>query len=217
MKNPYFTHETIDGVSREMLRTIEKSNKKRRFAFSPSRSALIILDMQKYFLDQNSHAFVPSAPSIVPKIKRLANAFVQSDLPIIFTRHINSSEDSQLMASWWNDLITEDNSLSEIIDELQFPRAKIVKKTQYDGFYKTDLEDILLKRGVCQLVITGVLSHLCCETTARSAFVRGFFVFLPIDGTATYNDEFHRATCLNLSHGFAIPVLVDELLKSLET
>ncbi len=58
------------------------------------------------------------------------------------------------------------------------------------------------------------MTHLCCETTARSAFVRGFEVFFTIDGTATYNKEFHFATLHNLAHGFALPILVDEILDA---
>ena len=65
-------------------------------------------------------------------------------------------------------------------------------------------------------MIAGVLTHLCCETTARSAFVRGFKVFFTVDGTATYYEDFHRATLLNLSHGFAVPVLVDDIRKKME-
>jgi bifunctional isochorismate lyase / aryl carrier protein len=60
------------------------------------------------------------------------------------------------------------------------------------------------------------MTHLCCETTARSAFMRGFEVFFTMDGTATYNEQLHRASLLTLSHGFALPVLMDELLRLME-
>ena len=91
----------------------------------------------------------------------------------------------------------------------------VLKKSQYDAFYDTSLEDVLKKNRVSQVVICGVMTHLCCETTARSAFMRGFEVFFTVDGTATYNKNFHLATLLNLSHGFATPTLVNELLTSL--
>jgi isochorismate hydrolase len=60
------------------------------------------------------------------------------------------------------------------------------------------------------------MTHLCCETSARSAFMRGFEVFFPIDGTATYNRDFHLATLRNLAHGFATMTTVRELLIKLE-
>ena len=63
---------------------------------------------------------------------------------------------------------------------------------------------------VTDVVITGVMTHLCCETTARSAFVRGYRVWFPVDGTATFNLDFHLGTLRALAHGFAsIPLVRD--------
>ena len=67
-----------------------------------------------------------------------------------------------------------------------------------------------------QVVITGVMTHLCCETTARSAFMRGFLPFFLVDGTATYNRHFHIATLTNLAHGFAHLARVQDILATLE-
>ncbi|NQS98682.1 MAG: cysteine hydrolase [candidate division Zixibacteria bacterium] len=216
MKSRYFTPENITDKSLEMLSRLEKFRNSHKIKFILERSALLILDMQKYFLEESSHAFIPSALPIIPGIKRLAKVYEELNLPIILTRHLNSEGDAGLLAKWWKDLITEGDELSEIIPELNLPNSIIIRKTRYDGFYRTPLEDILREKGVSQLVITGVMSHLCCETTARSAFVRDFAVFIPINGTATYNEDFHRAAFLNLAHGFATPVLVDELLNLME-
>ncbi len=59
------------------------------------------------------------------------------------------------------------------------------------------------------------MTHLCCETTARAAFTRGYEVYFSIDGTATYNHEFHLGTLMNLAHGFAIPILITEIIDHL--
>ena len=56
------------------------------------------------------------------------------------------------------------------------------------------------------------MANLCCESTARAAFMRGFEVFFTIDGTAANNKDFHMASLLNLSYGFAIPILTKEIL-----
>jgi isochorismate hydrolase len=118
------------------------------------------------------------------------------------------------MGRWWRDLIKQDEERSLITREFDTNQATTILKNQYDAFYGTDLENILRREGITQVVITGVMTHLCCETTARSAFMRGFEVFFTVDGTATYNEEFHRATLLNLAHGFAVPVLMEELLMA---
>jgi isochorismate hydrolase len=213
MKKSYFTSENIHKKSQEMLQKLRKYRERHRIDFKPRNSALLILDMQRYFLDKSSHAYIPSASVIIPKIKNLMNVFLKKNIPVIFTRHLDAEDDANLMTKWWKNLIRKEDLLSELIPEFNHLDAIVIKKTQYDAFYQTFLEKFLKKKGINQIVITGVMTHLCCETTARSAFVKGFTVFFPIDGTATYNEEFHWATLLNLSHGFVIPVLCEELQK----
>lgn len=167
--------------------------------------------MQLFFLDESSHAFVPSGPAILPGVQRLVKVFEEKHRPVIFTRHLNSRGDAGLMSMWWQDQIWEEVSSSQIVPELESPGRVVLCKRQYDAFYQTGLESLLRSSRVNQVVITGVMTHLCCETTARSAFTRGFEVYFTIDGTASYNEQFHRATLLNLSHGFAYAVPVDEI------
>lgn len=216
MKTRYFTAENIDAKSREFLERIERFRKRTRIAFTPERSALLILDMQRYFLEESSHAHVPSATTIVPKIARLARLFNDRGLPVISTRHVNRDDNAMMMGLWWRDVIRRENELSEIVDDLAFPFTNVIEKPQYDAFYETKLEDILREKGVSQVVVTGVMTHLCVESTARTAFIRGFEVIFPVDGTATYNEDFHISTLTNLSHGFAVPVLMDDLIRSME-
>ena len=61
-------------------------------------------------------------------------------------------------------------------------------------------------------MICGVMTHLCCETTARDAFMRGFDVYFVMDATATCNEELHLSSLLTLSHGFAVMVETEEVL-----
>ncbi len=92
--------------------------------------------------------------------------------------------------------------------------GKIITKNQYDAFYQTDLEEYLRSKNVEQVIISGLLPNLCCETTARSAFVRGFEVFFPVDATAAYNRDFHLSTFRNLGFGFCPLMRTSELISS---
>ncbi len=175
--------------------------------------ALLVLDMQDFFISPESHAFIPSAPELVPIILELAEEFEKHDLPVVYTRHVNTEEDSQMMGCWWRDTITRENPLSKIHEVFDTSWAGVVEKSQYDSFYKTGLDELLHQLGITTVVITGVMTNLCCETTARSAFVRGYRVLMPVDGTATMNFDLHRATTVNLAHGFAEPVSVSAILK----
>ena len=217
MKTRYFSIEKIDKESKSMLEKLPDNESRRVSSFDPSNSSLLILDMQSYFLDQNSHAFIPSAEAIVPGLELLARVYYEKNLPVIFTQHLNTRQDAGSMATWWSDLISVEDPLSVIIPAFDFSNRYVMRKNQYDAFYQTTLEDNLRRKGVTQVLISGVMTHLCCETTARSAFVRGFDVFFLIDGTATYNEDHHLATLLNLGHGFATLVLVNEVLEAVKS
>ena len=217
IKEKYFSHKTIDTKALELLNNTKIIVGRTKIQeFIPKKSALIVIDMQKYFCDEFSNAFIPSSVAIIPKIKILAEAYVDKNLPVIFTKHINTCENAALMGKWWGKVLSVDSHISEIISELNIKNAKVIEKTQYDSFYNTDLEDFLRNNNISQLVITGVMTHLCCETTARAAFVRGFETLLCIDSTATYNENFHAAAMLNLAHGFSDLTLADEIYGKLK-
>jgi isochorismate hydrolase len=214
MKETYFTPESIQQRAQELLQRVEQHKRRHIPSFTPEVSALLILDMQDYFLEPSSHAYVPSGPTILPNLQALIAAYSQHRLPIIFTRHLNTPEDAGVLKTWWHDMITAEDPLSAITSQFDLSKGSVVQKTQYDAFYNTGLENILQTNSIQQVLICGVMAHLCCETTARAAFVRGFEVFFTIDGTATYNQDFHLATLMNLSHGFATPILASEILAA---
>lgn len=174
------------------------SRNQRRSKFAPESAAFLIVDMQEYFRG--------IASPIIPNLVELLHAWRQSGLPVIFTRHAHESaeKDAGMLANWWGDLIIDGTPDAEILSELA-PHAadKIVHKNRYSAFFQTDLNAHLQHLGIRQLIIAGVMTNLCCETTARDAFVHDYEVFFLVDGTATLSDHYHRATLLNLSFGFA--------------
>ncbi|UCF10842.1 MAG: cysteine hydrolase [Candidatus Bipolaricaulota bacterium] len=214
-RSRYFTVETIRAASARMLADLE-STARGRLRLRPERSALLIVDMQAAFLDATSHAFVPSAEAILPGLAELQSAFADRGLPVICTRHGNREQDAGMMATWWGRRIEAGSSATHLAEALAENCRRVLEKTQYDAFHRTSLHADLSRLGVEQIVLTGVMTHLCCDTTARSAFVHGYEVFLPVDGTATYNEELHRASLLGLSHGVAQLVLVADLLRRME-
>lgn len=215
MKKKYFTKENIRAKAKEMLEKVKKFRGYHDIELQPEKSALMIMDMQEYFLSPASHAYIPSAETILPGVKKLASLYEAKKLPVIFTLHSNTKRNAGMMRNWWPNLLMEGSPESRLPEGLESSGGIRIEKHQYDAFYDTALEEILHKKNVTQLVISGVMTNICCETTARSAFVRGFEVFFAIDGTATYSEEHHMATLTNLSYGFAIPVLLEELFPVL--
>ena len=213
MKEKYFTAGNCSLKAREWRQEISA---RPRFAFTPPSSALLIIDVQDFFIRPDSHACLPAAQAILGGLNRLADLYKQHTLPVIFTRHLNTDEDAGLMGRWWRDPIRRENPLSQITTQLETSDALVIEKTQYDAFHRTTLESVLRERRVTQLVIGGVIANLCCETTARSAFVRGFEVFFLADGTAAYTEQHHLAALRNLAFGFAVLAGVEEIAEALE-
>jgi len=216
-KEQYFSLDNISSKPQEMLALVDSLRRRHdQIRLLPNQAALLVLDMQDYFLQPGSHAHIPSAPAIIERISCLRDVFSAAERPVIFTRHLNVPADAGMMSSWWRELISPQDAYSQISPLLDITNQTIIEKKQYDAFWGTKLDVILRQAGVRQVVIGGVMTHLCCETTARSAFVRGYEVFFAIDGTATYTEALHNASLLTLSHGFAIPVLVDEVRQAFD-
>jgi isochorismate hydrolase len=82
VKQTYYTADSIQQKGGEMLAELADFRQKRPRPFIPQVSALLVLDMQKYFLQADSHACVPSAPAIVPGINRLVQSYAGQGLPV---------------------------------------------------------------------------------------------------------------------------------------
>lgn len=183
-------------------------------SFVPTKAALLVIDVQRYFTDPASHAFVPAFPHIKENILELVNAFKDKKLPVCLTTFAVTPGAKDPILDWWGHTVEKGSKEAEL-DLPHDPEDILIVKPSYDAFYKTDLDEELQKRGVDTVVITGVLSNLCCETTARAAFNHGYTVFFVTDATAAYNEEMHLATLLNLGYGFATPLSTQELCSTI--
>ncbi|QDA31544.1 isochorismatase family protein [Thermococcus indicus] len=209
MKEDYFTRGFIAEMRERYFRP-RKWEKVRPFR----KSAVLAIDLQRYFLTPESRAFLPSAPRFVPGLVEFYREVEKLGVPLIFTRH---SHQDDIMTRWWGGDMPKNDPLNELLEEFKPFAGTVIEKRTYDAFHGTNLEGKLRKLGIETVVITGVMTHLCCETTAREAFVRGFNVVFPVDGTLTQNRFFHEATLRNLSHGFAVTPTLEEVLEWLSS
>ena len=210
---PYVTAETIASKTEEWLERIRPFNR-HRLLLKAAASALLVVDMQKFFLDPASPTFTPGGPAILPSVKRLVAAFRRAGRPVVFTRHVHhpAGLDGGIMDWWWEGKCLEGSEESEVHPALA-PAAgeKVVFKHRYSAFYNTDLETVLRCLKVEDLVVAGVMTNLCCESTARDAYFRDFRVFFPADGTGSVSEEMHLASLLNLAFGFAYVTTAEAL------
>ncbi|MDT8392562.1 MAG: isochorismatase family protein [Bacteroidales bacterium] len=216
MKEEYFTKDNIAHESNEMIEEVKYYSGNRLYMPDVRHMALLVVDMQNYFLSPAEHAFIPSAPAVMPNILQLMEICKGYGMPVILTRHMNTKENAGLMGVRWHEVIREGDPRSEIHPDVSAIGGEIIHKGQFDAFHGTQLEKRLLAAEVKQIIITGVMTNMCCETTARSAFVKGFEVIMPVDATAAYNYEFHLATFLNMAYIFSRPLTTGSLIKMMD-
>jgi ureidoacrylate peracid hydrolase len=215
--DPYVTEATLAQKTKAWLDKIAPFNT-HVMDLHPSQAALLVIDMQTFFLDPTSPSFTVGGLAILSNLQRLIHAFRQAGRPVIYTRHVHHPGliDAGIMAGWWQGMCLEGSPESEVNPQLA-PAAgeKVIFKHRYSAFYNTDLETILRCMKVEDLVITGIMTNMCCESTARDAYFRDYRVFFLADGTGSISDEMQLATLLNLAFGFAWVTTTDTILSQL--
>jgi isochorismate hydrolase len=208
----------MDDFERKMKLDLEKilrelePYRERKATIDPKHAALLIIDMQNFF----QRIVQP----ILKNLLRVIQSCRQKDVPIIFTQHghTNPSADGGVLGQWWGEVILHGTKDWKFLPEIKIDsKDTVLSKKRYSAFYETDLDSILRAKGIQDLIISGVMTNLCCETTARDAFMRDYRVFFLIDGTATGKDDHHLATLKNLGFGFAYLITCDELIQNLKS
>ena len=212
---PYVTTDTLEASTRRWMERIAPFNEP-RMEFSPGSAALMVVDMQKFFLDPASPTFTCGGIAIIPTIQSLLSAFRAAKRPVLYTRHVHHPDhlDAGIMGWWWKGMCLEGSPESEVHDAIApLPGEKQILKHRYSAFYNTDLETILRCLKIETLVIAGVMTNMCCESTARDAYYRDYKVFIPADATGSIVEEMHVASILNLSFGFASVTTAAEIVR----
>lgn len=194
--------------------------------FDPLTSALIVVDMQRDFVEAGRPMEVAMAREKTPAMKELIDAARAAEVPVIFTQHVlyDNFNVSPLETSNNPRLLTEGMRAGtdgiEIIPELGATSSdQYVRKHRYDAFYNTNLE-ILLNcirgyRTVDTVIIAGTLTEVCCESTARSAFMRDYKVVFANDSTGALSEPAQFATLENISKFFGRVMSNPEILNAL--
>jgi ureidoacrylate peracid hydrolase len=213
----YVTKDNITAKGKNWLEVISSFNT-HTMRLSRDKAALLVIDMQYFFLDPASPTYTCGGLAILPNIKKAIQAFRLANRPVIFTRHVHHADglDAGIMGWWWEGMCLEGSPESEIHQDIS-PKhnEKVISKHRYSAFYHTDLETVLRVLKIEDIVITGVMTNMCCESTARDAFYRDYRVFFLADGTGSITEEMHLASLLNLAFGFSHVTNVDTVLAQL--
>ncbi|WP_343316101.1 isochorismatase family cysteine hydrolase [Brucella sp. BE17] len=185
------------------------------YPFRRDALALIVIDMQRDFLEEGGFGAslgndVSHLRRIVPAVVRLIAGFRGASLPVIHTRECHRPDLSDLPDAKrdrgnplrrigdpgpMGRLLVAGEPGTEIIPELTpLPDEVVIDKPGKGAFYDTELGAVLRSRDIRNLIIAGVTTEVCVQTTMREANDRGYDCLLATDATASYFPEFHAAT-----------------------
>jgi nicotinamidase-related amidase len=192
------------------------------------KPALIVIDMQNGFCNPEGFMnkigldYTTSATAVEP-IGRLLAAARSAGIPVFFTRYSLNADysDAGLLLELFPAIrdaggMIRESWDAEVVDELKpQPGERVIDKTRYSAFYDTDLEQQLRELGVDTLIVCGVTTNICVESTVRDAFFRDIRVVVPSDGTAAVTPELHEGALRDFEYGFGRVATVAEIAEAI--
>lgn len=203
------------------------------FDIDPGRTALVIVDMQNCFV-ADSPVAAPLGRAVAVRLNELAVASRDAGIMVIWTRHVVRPDGSNagLLGAFvppvTHGLIDDGAPAAALHPDVDVrPEDIVVGKPRFGSFHGTDLEVILRSRGIDTLIIGGINTNVCVETTAREATMREFRVLFLSDGTANFDlpdgglgpvtaAELQRAACAVMAFGFAEVLTVAQALERIQ-
>jgi nicotinamidase-related amidase len=186
-------------------------------ALDTERTALVNIDMQNAFLAEDQIYGNAHGRDIVAAVNALSAAMRAAGAPVIWTRQTHTFEPPFAPPEWHYDFgkpevaagvaaLAADAPGHELYPAMQVaPDDIVIDKYRYGAFScpAGRLESVLCARGISMLIVTGTLTNVCCESTAREAYMAGYKVVAVADAMAAATDEEHNAALLNLRLNFA--------------
>jgi len=171
----------------------ELPTNKVKWELEPSRAALLIHDMQQYFLnfwEEDS----PLVKQVVENIVNLRRYCKAQGIPVFYTAQPNnqSDEDRALLNDMWGPGLNKHPEQQAVVAALAPDEDdQVLVKWRYSAFHRSPLQDILQETGRDQLIICGVYAHIGCLTTAIDGFMRNIQPFMVADGLADFSRDEH--------------------------
>jgi nicotinamidase-related amidase len=194
------------------------------FTIAPRRAALINVDLQNCFV-AGSPISAPERPAILERVNHLAAVCREAGMLVVHTRFVlrpdgsNAGVLAETAPPVKAGILDDGRESAALHSDLVTDAADLVlDKPRFGAFHDTDLESMLRTRGRDTVIISGLMTNVCCETTAREAMMRDFRVLFLSDATATAEMDdvpaavLQRATLATLGFLFAQVHTVDEMI-----
>ena len=193
-----------------------------------SRTAHLIVDLQNGFMEPGAPAEVPIAREIVPNVNAISEAVRRAGGTNIFVRF--TTPPLEAWSSFYSrfppehrqahrDAFVAGSHYWQLWPGLDIKgEDPIVGKGRFAAFIPgtSDLHDVLQARGIDTLIITGTVTNVCCESTARDAMQFNYKVIFVSDGTAAFSDAEHNGTLNSLCALFADVISTEDVVALLD-
>ncbi|MFQ5695603.1 MAG: cysteine hydrolase family protein, partial [Terriglobia bacterium] len=176
-------------------------------AIVPRRTALLVIDMQNAFVAEGAPLETPDARAMIPRLERLIRFAREHGMPVVWTQSDHHPPYGGLLLRKFplirdNRILWRGEASFEMYPQMLQPQERAgeyrIVKNKYDAFFETKLGAILRYHNVDTVIITGTATNVCCESTARSAFMRDYQVVFPRDANASFDRAMHEATLKNI-------------------
>ncbi len=193
------------------------------------RTAMIVIDMQYYFMGAGYPGEAPMAREIVPNINRLASAVRAAGGRVIWVQNSSKGTDETwtvlhdhlLSPAQKEKRLEQMNEVHEGYQiwptlEVKAEDDRIIKK-RYSAFIRgsSPIEELLNRHGIDTILMTGVSTNVCCESSARDAMMLDFKVAMVSDACAASSDAFHQASLTSFYRSFGDVLTVDEAIRGM--
>jgi ureidoacrylate peracid hydrolase len=176
---------------------------------NPAKTALLVVDMQNGFMMEGvAHSLCREAVNIVPNINRIADALRRTGGTVVWVQNAVTPE---TLESWSIRVEMDGPERTATRVQSMSPGSKgyalwaeldtksddlFVQKTRFSAFIQgsSDLETQLRGRGIDTVIVTGTVTNICCESTARDAMMRNFRTIMVTDANAAMTDVMHNAS-----------------------
>lgn len=189
-----------------------------KWRLEAGRAALLVHDMQRYFLRVYDTAMEP-VPALVANIAALIAAARGAGVPVFYTAQTGDQDrrDRGLQADLWGPGMGRTPEHQDILPELA-PGADdiVLTKHRYSAFQRANLEPLMRARGRDQLVVCGVYAHIGCQLTAAEAFQRDIEPFMVADALGDFSRETHMDALKWAASTCAIVLSARQVLERLK-
>jgi ureidoacrylate peracid hydrolase len=198
---------------------------------APRHAALLLVDVQNDFCAEGGAMYregrdISLVQRMIPRLERLLESARAAHMHVIWIRNVYNTGPNHYLSEVWLEqarrrrkgcyvdfpVCEPDAWNGEFYKVRPAPDEAIVTKHRYGAFEGTDLDLVLRSKRIRTVIMTGVATNVCVETTARQAFLRDYYVVFTSDCTASFSEAQHEAALWNIDQFFGQVVTSEEVI-----